>query len=346
MERERLQIGIDIGSTTTKIVAVNQDTDEITYSDYRRHSAQQVQSVIDCLKRLKERFPAAELRMALTGSGAKKLADRLGLSYVQEVVANSIAIRKLYKEVRTAIELGGQDAKVLFFRKDDKTGRLDVADMRMNGSCAGGTGAFLDEVAAILRIPVEQLNHTAEQGESVYDISGRCGVYAKTDIQPLLNQGVSKANLALSSFHAVAKQTIGGLAQGLDIKGPVLFEGGPMTFNPQLIRVFSERLELPDEEVLVPEHPEIMVAYGAALSLQEDLRKRMWMLFWPVWKRSVRKATRRPRAGRRSFLKMRKKKRNSCAAMLFRKIPGIRSRGRKYGLIWVLTPEVPRRNLS
>lgn len=235
MERERLQIGIDIGSTTTKIVAVNQDTDEITYSDYRRHSAQQVQSVIDCLKRLKERFPAAELRMALTGSGAKKLADRLGLSYVQEVVANSIAIRKLYKEVRTAIELGGQDAKVLFFRKDDKTGRLDVADMRMNGSCAGGTGAFLDEVAAILRIPVEQLNHTAEQGESVYDISGRCGVYAKTDIQPLLNQGVSKANLALSSFHAVAKQTIGGLAQGLDIKGPVLFEGGPMTFNPQLI---------------------------------------------------------------------------------------------------------------
>ena len=274
MERERLQIGIDIGSTTTKIVAVNQDTDEITYSDYRRHSAQQVQSVIDCLKRLKERFPAAELRMALTGSGAKKLADRLGLSYVQEVVANSIAIRKLYKEVRTAIELGGQDAKVLFFRKDDKTGRLDVADMRMNGSCAGGTGAFLDEVAAILRIPVEQLNHTAEQGESVYDISGRCGVYAKTDIQPLLNQGVSKANLALSSFHAVAKQTIGGLAQGLDIKGPVLFEGGPMTFNPQLIRVFSERLELPEEEVLVPEHPEIMVAYGAALSLQELFAER------------------------------------------------------------------------
>ena len=269
MEKKRLQIGIDIGSTTTKIVAVDQEKDEIVYSDYRRHSAQQVQSVTDCLKRLKERFPAAGLRLALTGSGAKKLADRLGLPYVQEVVANSIAIRKLYKEVRTAIELGGQDAKVLFFRRDEKTGRLDVADMRMNGSCAGGTGAFLDEVAAILRTPVEELNRVAEQGETVYDISGRCGVYAKTDIQPLLNQGVSRANLALSSFHAVAKQTIGGLAQGLDIRGPVLFEGGPMTFNPRLIRVFAERLELPEEEILVPEHPEIMVAYGAALSLEE-----------------------------------------------------------------------------
>ena len=269
MEKERLQIGIDIGSTTTKIVAVDQEKDKIVYSDYRRHSAQQVQSVTDCLKRLKERFPAAGLRLALTGSGAKKLADRLGLPYVQEVVANSIAIRKLYKEVRTAIELGGQDAKVLFFRREEKTGRLDVADMRMNGSCAGGTGAFLDEVAAILRTPVEELNRVAEQGETVYDISGRCGVYAKTDIQPLLNQGVSRANLALSSFHAVAKQTIGGLAQGLDIRGPVLFEGGPMTFNPRLIRVFAERLELPEEEILVPEHPEIMVAYGAALSLEE-----------------------------------------------------------------------------
>ena len=130
MEKMGLHIGIDIGSTTTKVVAVDQGKDETVYSDYRRHSAQQVQSVIDCLRRLKERFPAAEFHMALTGSGAKKLADRLGLSYVQEVVANSIAIRKLYKEVRTAIELGGQDAKVLFFRKDDKTGRLDVADMK------------------------------------------------------------------------------------------------------------------------------------------------------------------------------------------------------------------------
>ena len=266
-EKEILYAGIDIGSTTTKTVVVDARNGQIVHSGYRRHSAQQAASVIECLKELLKKFPEAEFFLALTGSGAKTLSDRLGLPYVQEVVANSIAIRKLYKDVNTAIELGGQDAKVLFFRKDTQSGQLEVADMRMNGSCAGGTGAFLDEVAAILRIPVEELNRTAAQGETVYDISGRCGVYAKTDIQPLLNQGVSKENLALSSLHAVAKQTIGGLAQGLDIRGPVLFEGGPMTFNPTLIQVFAQRLNLSEEEILVPEHPETIVAYGAALSL-------------------------------------------------------------------------------
>ena len=266
-KKEILYAGIDIGSTTTKAVVVDARNGQIVHSGYRRHSAQQAASVIECLKELLKKFPEAEFFLSLTGSGAKTLSDRLGLPYVQEVVANSIAVRKLYKNVNTAIELGGQDAKVLFFRRDTQSGQLEVADMRMNGSCAGGTGAFLDEVAAILRIPVEELNRTADRGETVYDISGRCGVYAKTDIQPLLNQGVSKENLALSSFHAVAKQTIGGLAQGLDICSPVLFEGGPMTFNPVLIRVFAQRLNLTEEEILVPEHPETIVAYGAALSL-------------------------------------------------------------------------------
>lgn len=275
-------VGIDIGSTTTKAVVICKKTGEIVYSDYRRHGAKQVKSVCRYLEEIQERFPKERLCLVLTGSGAKILAERMGLSYVQEVVANSIAIRKQYNEVHTAIELGGQDAKILFFRKDEKTGVLDVADMRMNGSCAGGTGAFLDEVAAILRLPVEELNTAAVRGKTVYDISGRCGVYAKTDIQPLLNQGVSKEDLALSTFHAVAKQTIGGLAQGLDITGPVVFEGGPMTYNPQLIRVFAERLKLSEEEILVPKHPEMMVAWGAALSIGElfsveesaaDLRK-------------------------------------------------------------------------
>ena len=268
MEKKLLHVGIDIGSTTTKIAAVD-ETGAMAYSDYQRHGAQQVKSVRRLLKQLLSQLPDIRCCLALTGSGAKELADRLHLPYVQEVVANSIAIRRLYHEVRTAIELGGQDAKVLFFRRDEKDGSLNVADMRMNGSCAGGTGAFLDEVASILRVPVGELNSLAERGETVYDISGRCGVYAKTDIQPLLNQGVSKENLALSAYHAVAKQTIGGLAQGLTMSGPVIFEGGPMTFHPRLIGVFAERLELKTEEVLIPEHPEIMVAYGAALSLTE-----------------------------------------------------------------------------
>ena len=263
----QLLVGIDIGSTTTKVVAADKVSGEILYTDYRRHHANQVQSVIHILKQLSEAFPAARIRLALTGSGAKTIADRLGLPFVQEVVANSIVLREKYPQVRTAIELGGQDAKIIFFRKDAKTGELSVSDMRMNGTCAGGTGAFIDEAAAILKVPAQSFEDLAAQGKNVFDISGRCGVYAKTDIQPLINQGIAKSDLALSTFHAIAKQTIGGLAQGLDIQKPVAFEGGPLTFNPTLIRVFAERLDLSEKDVIVPDHPELAIAWGAALSL-------------------------------------------------------------------------------
>ncbi len=265
---KKLFVGIDIGSTTTKIVAIDPDTQEILLSDYRRHNAAQVKSVREAMTLLDEQLPNAQVRVALTGSGSKHLAESLGVCYIQEVVANSIALEKHYTNVGTAIELGGQDAKMIFFGRDEASGSLTVADMRMNGSCAGGTGAFIDEVATILKTPIEDFNALAEQGSCIYDISGRCGVYAKTDIQPLLNQGISRQDLALSSFHAIAKQTIGGLAQGLDIRTPVVFEGGPLTFNPTLIRVFAERLSLTEADILRPKHPEIMIAYGAALSLQ------------------------------------------------------------------------------
>ena len=267
-ERTILQVGIDVGSTTTKIAALDVKSRRVIYSDYQRHHADQVKSVSDALWKLYGRFPDAQFHLALTGSGAKRLGDALGVPYVQEVVANSIALRSKYEDVGTAIELGGQDAKIIFFRKNADSGQLEVADMRMNGSCAGGTGAFIDEVAAILHVSIEEFDALAARGDCVYDVSGRCGVYAKTDIQPLLNQGVSKENLALSAFHAIAKQTIGGLAQGLEIKKPVAFEGGPLTFNPTLIRVFAQRLELAPEDILVPERPELMMAYGAALSLE------------------------------------------------------------------------------
>ena len=266
-------MGIDIGSTTTKIVAVIPENEEIVYSDYQRHNVAQVHSVGLALEKLHEKFPKAKIRLCLTGSGAKLLAENLGLPFMQEVVANSVALKKYYAHVGTAIELGGQDAKIIFFGKDSKSGQTNVSDMRMNGSCAGGTGAFIDEVATLLRIPIEEYDKMAAKGTCVYDISGRCGVYAKTDIQPLLNQGASKEDLALSAFHAIAKQTIGGLAQGLDIEKPVAFEGGPLTFNPTLVRVFKERLELSDDEVLIPDHPEIMIAYGAALSLKDMFKK-------------------------------------------------------------------------
>lgn len=267
MAQQLLHAGIDIGSTTTKVVVLDPHTKRVLYRDYQRHHASQAASVCRVLQTLAQRWPGAAFRLALTGSGAKLLAGRLGVPYIQEVVANSLALQAQYDTVGTAIELGGQDAKILFFHRNETTGSLDVADMRMNGSCAGGTGAFVDEMASVLNTPVEQFNALAARGRQVYDISGRCGVYAKTDIQPLLNQGVEKADLALSALHAIAKQTIGGLAQGLDILPPVAFEGGPLTFNPTLVRVFQERLGLADGEVLLPPHPETIVAHGAALAL-------------------------------------------------------------------------------
>ena len=263
-----LLAGIDIGSTTTKVAVAVPGNGELVYSDYRRHNAKQAQSVRAVFQELKQRFPEAKFRVCLTGSGAKILAESMKLPFIQEVVANSVAICKLYETAGTAIELGGQDAKIVFFRQEGKTGQLQAADMRMNGSCAGGTGAFIDEIASVLKTPVEEFDKLAAQGTCVYDISGRCGVYAKTDIQPLLNQGAAKADIALSSFHAIAKQTIGGLAQGLEIKKPVVFEGGPLTFHKTLVRVFCERLGLSREDVILPEHPELMIAYGAALSLE------------------------------------------------------------------------------
>ncbi len=265
-ETQALLVGIDVGSTTTKI-AVTDESGALLYADYRRHEAAQLASIRDMLAAVSDRFPDTPLRLALTGSGGSEAAECMGVPYIQEVVANSIALKELYGQVGTAIELGGQDAKMIFFRTDEKTGSLQVSDMRMNGSCAGGTGAFIDEIATVLKTPVEEFDALAAKGSRVYDISGRCGVYAKTDIQPLLNQGASRADLALSAFHAIAKQTIGGLSQGLTIEKPVAFEGGPLTFNPTLVRVFAERLHLDEADILRPDRPEMMMAYGAALSL-------------------------------------------------------------------------------
>ena len=262
-------LGIDVGSTTAKAVVFDPLAQRVLFSRYVRHNAHQVETVATLLRTVAKEFPECSFRLIACGSGGTTIADALGVPFVQEVVANSLAVRRDHKNVRCAIELGGQDAKMVFFERDEKSGATTVADMRMNGSCAGGTGAFIDEMAALLKVPVEQFDELAARGQSVHQVSGRCGVYAKTDIQPLLNQGVSKEDLALSSFHAIAKQTIGGLAQGLDIHPPVIFEGGPLTFNPTLVRVFAERLELTGDDIVIPQNPETIVALGAALAANE-----------------------------------------------------------------------------
>jgi len=264
MNRASLLVGIDIGSTTVKVVVLEPEGRELLYSTYRRHYSAQIETLRSILEELFSTFDTP-VRIAICGSGGMEISQSLGVPYVQEVVANSFAIKEFYPETSVAIELGGQDAKVIFFRREGE--RLLTHDMRMNGSCAGGTGAFLEQIAEILHIPLGEFDSFAERGKHVYDISGRCGVFAKTDIQPLLNQGVSKEDIALSAFHAIAKQTIGGLAQGMTITPPVIFEGGPLTFNPTLVRVFQERLHLEDHQVILPRHPELIVAMGAALAL-------------------------------------------------------------------------------
>jgi len=234
-------VGIDIGSTTVKGVVLGNEGTELLFSAYRRHYSNQIETVRKLLEEVNQEFSLEHCRLAVCGSGGVEIATALQAPYVQEVVANSIAIKELYPETSVAIELGGQDAKVIFFRREGD--RLLTHDMRMNGSCAGGTGAFLEQIAEILHIPLPELNACAARGTRVYEISGRCGVFAKTDIQPLLNQGVAREDIALSSFHAIAKQTIGGLAQGMRINPPVIFEGGPLTFNLVLVRVFQDKVK-------------------------------------------------------------------------------------------------------
>ena len=226
-ESRSLRLGIDVGSTTAKVVVLDTQTQAVLFSRYQRHHAEQARTVRQLLKEAAAAFSERMFRIAVCGSGGKPIAEAMGVHYIQEVVANAAAVRALYPRTRTAIELGGQDAKIIFFYYDEAAGRLIASDMRMNGSCAGGTGAFIDEVASLLKVPAEEFESLASQGTCVHDISGRCGVFAKTDIQSVLNSGGRREDIALSAFHAIVKQTIGGLAQGLELKAPIIFEGAP-----------------------------------------------------------------------------------------------------------------------
>ncbi|HUX11708.1 MAG TPA: acyl-CoA dehydratase activase [Spirochaetia bacterium] len=266
MDLNEAWVGLDVGSTTVKLVVVDPRSRKILHSSYRRHNADQTSTVRDILVAAHQQYPGFGFRVAVCGSAGRDIAARIGAFYVQEVVATSIAVTTGGFPARSVIELGGQDAKVIFLRPSSDGLRLVPHELRMNGSCAGGTGAFIDQIAELLHVPVESFESYAAKGVARYDISGRCGVFAKTDIQPLLHQGASIEDIALSSFHAIAKQTIGGLAQGLRFEPPVLFAGGPLTFNPSLVQAFKDRLSLSDGDIIIPAHPELFIALGAALA--------------------------------------------------------------------------------
>jgi len=259
------RLGIDVGSTTVKLVVLDEN-DKIVYKKYERHMSNVFSKVSELLAELKQsRIAAAPddetIYAAITGSGGLSLSNLLDVPFEQEVISCSEAVEKLIPDTDVAIELGGEDAKITFY---------DVTiEQRMNGTCAGGTGAFIDQMAVLLNTDAAGLNEAAKDYKIIYPIAARCGVFAKTDIQPLINEGASVSDLAVSIFQAVVNQTISGLACGRTIKGNVAFLGGPLSFLSELRKRFAETLELADDQIIFPEDSQYFVAIGAAMLSQK-----------------------------------------------------------------------------
>ena len=252
-------MGIDVGSTTVKVVAIDEQFN-IIYKSYVRHYARVRETVLSELEKVRARFPG-DYSVSITGSAGLGISQRSGINFVQEVQAAFIAIRRYYPDADAAIELGGEDAKIIFI-----TGGTE---QRMNGSCAGGTGAFIDQMATLLNVTVQDMDELALKAQKVYPIASRCGVFAKSDIQPLINQGAKKEDISASIFQAVVDQTVSGLAQGRRIKGKVLFLGGPLYFLKALRKAFVETLNLGDNAIF-PDDAPCFMAIGAALNSQAN----------------------------------------------------------------------------
>ena len=257
-------LGIDVGSTTVKTVIV--DNGEFIYNRYERHFSRVRETVAEQLKLIRKSFPDDKFRIAITGSAGLGIAEACGIPFVQEVFSAFVAVNKTYPDADVVIELGGEDAKIIFL-----TGGVE---QRMNGSCAGGTGAFIDQMAGLLGVTPDDMNDLALMAEKTYPIASRCGVFAKSDIQPLLNQGAKKEDISASIFQAVVDQTVSGLAQGRKIEGKVLFLGGPLTYLSALRETFKKTLTLDDDNAVLPEKSSCYIAYGAALHAH-DLSEEM-----------------------------------------------------------------------
>ena len=255
-----LHVGLDVGSTTVKIVVMDENLDTV-YTNYTRHNSDTKNTVCNVLEDLVKRFPDSEFTLALTGSGAMSAANFLDVPFIQEVVSCKRAVEKYIPKTDVVIELGGEDAKIIYFGKS--------IEQRMNGTCAGGTGAFIDQMASLLNTDAAGLNELAKKHTIIYPIASRCGVFAKTDVQPLINEGAAKEDIAASIFQAVVNQTISGLACGRPIRGNVAFLGGPLNYLSELRQRFIETLHLTDEQVIVPKEAHLLVAGGAALDSLE-----------------------------------------------------------------------------
>ena len=248
--------GIDVGSTTVKVVIFD-DNYQLLFSRYERHFSDVKTATIKVLNEAISEIGDQTVSIAITGSGGMGLADVAEIPFVQEVIAATTTVEKFIPQTDVVIELGGEDAKMTFFG--------DTLEQRMNGTCAGGTGAFIDQMAGLLKTDANGVNELAKGYETIYPIASRCGVFAKTDVQPLINEGARKEDIAASIFQAVVNQTISGLASGRKITGNIAFLGGPLFFMSELRQRFIETLDIKPENVIFPENPQLFVAMGAAL---------------------------------------------------------------------------------
>jgi len=254
-------MGLDVGSTTVKVVIADKN-DSLLYSSYQRHFSDIKSTIVDVITEAYENFKDDEITIMATGSGGLSVSKWLDVTFIQEVIACTNTVERYIPNTDVAIELGGEDAKITFF-----DGGID---QRMNGTCAGGTGAFIDQMASLLQTDAQGLNELAKNYNTIYPIAARCGVFAKTDIQPLLNEGAAKEDIAASVFQSVVNQTISGLACGKSIKGNVAFLGGPLYFLSELRKRFVETLGLTEKQVIFPKSSQLFVAMGAAIASKKE----------------------------------------------------------------------------
>ena len=263
-----LALGVDVGSTTVKCAVLNPEND-VLWSVYKRHKSDVRATVKDVLEQAKDEFPDSKMTIAITGSGGLLLAEALKIPFVQEVIANKSAVETFIPETDVAIELGGEDAKIVYFDQS--------IEQRMNGTCAGGTGAFIDQMATLLNTDAAGLNELAKTHKIIYPIASRCGVFAKTDVQPLLNEGAKKEDIAASIFQSVVTQTISGLACGRPVRGNIAFLGGPLQYLSELRSRFYETLNLSDEQKIVPEDAHLFVAKGCAIAARKECKTPVYL---------------------------------------------------------------------
>lgn len=257
-------MGIDIGSTTIKMVIID-EKNHIIFEEYRRHLSNIKNMIVELFNEAFEKMGDLSLKASVTGSGGLMIAEWLKIPFVQEVVAGTLAVEREIPRTDVAIELGGEDAKITFFK--------GTIEQRMNGTCAGGTGAFIDQMASLLKTDAKGLNELSRSHRTIYSIASRCGVFAKTDIQPLINEGAEKADIAASIFQAVVNQTISGLACGRPIRGNIAFLGGPLYFLSELRERFVKTLKLTKEQIIFPPKSNLFVALGAAFSAEKETQR-------------------------------------------------------------------------